>query len=315
MTLEKLWEVFRTQGYEAAQATPLTTPMAHFYRAVLAFNHDDFAQAAESARTAAELEPDSDLYRQAAAYLERVSKHGKARVYVDGEAFAAFIRGGGNVGLYEAISAALNRVYQEYETLSLLDIGVGDGLALLPALTKNIRRLSLIEPSEAMLAHTTAELNRWGVRYEAYSTTLQAFMETGGAATWDVIQATWSLQSVPPDERPAAFAWLRDHGRRLLLAEFDAPQFGEPVHPDRVRHVTSRYERGLAEYADDGGLVAQGFLMPVMFGYFDRSADRTNWEGPIQEWIEGLRAAGFTAIQTRPLYPYWWADAILIDAR
>ena len=315
MPLETLWDAFRTEGYKVASAAPATTGLAHFYRAVLAFGHDDFDRAAGAARAAAEHEPGSDLFRQAAIYLARVRERGKAGVYVDGEAFAAFIRGGGNIGLYAAASEALNAVYKQYETLSLLDIGVGDGLALLPAMTKNIHRLSLIEPSEAMLARTTAELSRWGVRYEAYPTTLQAFMQTGGAPTWDVIQATWSLQSIPPDERPAIFGWLRAHGERVLIAEFDVPLFDELYHPDRVRHVLARYEQGLAEYADDGGLVAQGFLMPVMFGYFDRSADRTNWEGPVEGWIEGLRAAGFRSIRTQALYPYWWADAVLLDAR
>ena len=101
----------------------------------------------------------------------------------------------------------------------------------------------------------------------------------------------------------------------MLIAEFDVPLFDELYHPARVRHVLARYEQGLAEYADDGGLVAQGVLMPVRFGYFDRSADRTNWEGPVEGWIEGLRAAGFRSIRTQALYPYWWADAVLLDAR
>lgn len=315
MALETLWELFCDGGYDAVRTGPATTGIAHFYRAVLAFGHDDFEGAAEAARAAAEQEPGSAVFLQAAIYLARVVEQGKAGVYVDGEAFAAFIRGGGNIGLYMAASEALNTVYQQYETLSLLDIGVGDGLALLPAMTGNIHRLSLIEPSEAMLAHTTAELARWGVRYEAYPTTLQAFMQTGSDSTWDVIQATWSLQSIPPAERPAIFGWLRSHGRRVVIAEFDVPLFDELYHPDRVRHVMARYEQGLAEYADDGGLVAQGFLMPVMFGYFDRSADRTNWEGPIEDWVDGLRAAGFGDVRTRALYPYWWADAVLIDAR
>ncbi len=85
--------------------------------------------------------------------------------------------------------------------------------------------------------------------------------------------------------------------------------------PDRVRYVLSHYENGLAEYDGDGGLVAQGFLMPVMFGYFDRSAARTNWEGPIQEWVAGLRAAGFEQVTLEKLYSYFWADSYLIVAQ
>ncbi|MCC6798759.1 MAG: class I SAM-dependent methyltransferase [Anaerolineae bacterium] len=314
MALEALWQLYQTAGYEGVRAAPRADALDHFYLALLAYGEDDFVQAAASARAAARLEPSSSLFEQAAHYLERVRAQGKAAVYVDGEAFAAFIRGGGNVELYARASQALHDVYEEYESLTLLDIGVGDGLALLPALTQNITRLDLIEPSEAMLAHTTRQLDVWQVPYRAHQMTIQQFMK-GDSATWDVIQATWSLQSAPPADRPGVFAWLRAHGRRALIAEFDVPEFDALYEPGRVQQFASRYHDGLAEYAGDGGLVAQGFLMPVLFGYFDRSAARTNYEGPIDAWADGLRAAGFDQIEARPIYPYWWADAYLIDAR
>ena len=258
-------------------------------------------------------EPGSLVFAEAGVYLDRVVTHGKAGVYVDGEAFAAFIRGGGNVGLYAAASAALRAVYGEYNTLRLFDIGVGDGMALLPALSANVTRLDLLEPSAAMLNKTTAALDARGIPYHAANTTLQDFIAAGTDQQWDVIQATWSLQSLPPADRPAALRWMRDHTARLLIAEFDVPDFPELFAPERVLYVVNRYQRGLAEYAGDGGQVAQGFLMPVMFGYFDRSAARTNWEGPIAGWVESLRAAGFQTVQTRQLYAYFWADAYLIE--
>jgi len=83
--------------------------------------------------------------------------------------------------------------------------------------------------------------------------------------------------------------------------------------PARVRDILGRYQRGLAEYADDGGLVAQGFLMPVLMGYFDQTAARTTYEQPIVEWAELVRAAGFAAVEVRPLYDYWWATACLVS--
>ncbi len=202
-------------------------------------------------------------------------------MYVDGKAFAAFIRGGGNVGLYAAASNALRAVYGSYPALRLLDIGVGDGLALLPALADNLAHLDLIEPSAAMLERTTSALDARGIPYHAANTTLQDFMQTPTDQQWDIIQATWSLQSIPPAERPAALGWMAAHADRVLIAEFDVPNFPEMFAPERVHYVLGRYERGLAEYDGDGGQVAQGFLMPVMFGYFDRGAARTNWEGPI----------------------------------
>jgi hypothetical protein len=168
-----------------------------------------------------------------------------------------------------------------------------------------------------MLARTTVALDQRGISYHAANTTIQAFMdsETGQDGSWDIIQATWSLQSVPPEERGPIFAWCRAHGERLMIAEFDVPDFSATFDPERVRYIVMRYERGLLEYLDDEGLVAQGFLMPVMFGYFDRGAARTNWEGPIQGWVDDLRAAGFEDVRTRKLLDYFWADAYLIGAQ
>jgi hypothetical protein len=85
--------------------------------------------------------------------------------------------------------------------------------------------------------------------------------------------------------------------------------------PERAEYVVAHYEQGLAEYAGDGGLVAQSFLMPVLFGYFDQTAARTNYEQPIAEWVSQLRTAGFANTTTEPIYDYWWAPAYLIDAR
>lgn len=317
MSLEMLWERYNDEGYAALHTAQPDDALACFYLAVLAFGEGDFGRAAQWAAQAARRQPESRVYAQAAIYLERVTRLGKAGVYVDGAAFGAFIRGGGNVGLYAAVSAALRDVYAEYESLRLLDIGVGDGLALLPALRAAVQQVDLVEPSAALLESTRAALDARGVSYRDFNQTIQTFMvgEAGQTGRWDVIQATWSLQSIPPAERPALFAWLRAHSARVLIAEFDVPRFVALASPDQVRYVVERYEDGLAEYEGDGGLVAQGFLLPVMFGYFDRTAARTNWEGPIEEWADSLRAAGFGQVTARPLYPYFWAQAVLLDAR
>ncbi|MBN1201874.1 MAG: class I SAM-dependent methyltransferase [Anaerolineae bacterium] len=314
MALESLYEQYRADGYAGVRDAQPSEALEQFYVALLAFGEDRFADALAAARRAADLEADNLVYTHAVTYLQRVLDQGKAGVYVDGEAFAAFIRGGGNVGLYAAASSALKAVYGQYEALSLLDVGVGDGLALLPALTDAVTHLGLVEPSEAMLARTCAALEKRGIAYHAANTTIQHYIQAG-ASTWDVIQATWSLQSLPPAERPPVFAWMRQHGARLLIAEFDVPDFADLFAPERARYIVAHYENGLAEYADDGGLVAQGFLMPVLFGCFDRSAARTNYEGPIQGWIDDLRAAGFTTVDKRLLFRYFWADSYLIDAR
>ncbi len=311
MALHPPWDIYCAQGYAGVQGAALHDALDHFYLALLAFGEDDFAGAAAYARQAARLQPDHPVFEAAVVYLDRVIEQGKSGVYVDGAAFAVFVRGGGNVGLYAAASAALRAIYTEYPMLRLFDIGVGDGMAVLPALTGCVARLDLLEPSAAMLAATTAALDARGMAYHAHHTTLQDFIATGSDQSWDIIQATWSLQSIPPAERP--FRWLRAHTDRLLIAEFDVPEFTANYAPERVQYVVNTYARGLAEY--EGEQVAQGFLMPVMFGYFDRTAARTNWEGPITGWAANLHAAGFQDVRVRHLFAYFWADAYLIDAQ
>ncbi|NNJ13010.1 class I SAM-dependent methyltransferase [Chloroflexales bacterium ZM16-3] len=284
-----------------------------FAQALRAFGDGDYAAAEGAARQAAEECPDSLVYPAAATYLRRVATHGKAGVYVTGEAFAAFVRGGGNLPLYANTSAALRAAYTSYSHVGILDIGVGDGMALLPALAPQVVRIDLVEPSAPMLAQTRAALDARGIAYSAFNGTLQEFTDEGGL--WELAQATFSLQSLEPIDRQIMLAWLRGHCARLLIAEFDVPELGELYAPERVAHFTARYEQGLAEYTDEGDLVAQGFLMPVFFGYFDQSAARANYEQPIAVWEADLRAAGFASIERRPIYDYWWAPAYLLDAR
>lgn len=55
------------------------------------------------------------------------------RVYEDPAAFQAFIGGGGNVALYRATSAALAAAYAARNVTTVLDIGSGDGRAVIAA--------------------------------------------------------------------------------------------------------------------------------------------------------------------------------------
>jgi hypothetical protein len=287
--------------------------LAQFTAALEAFARDDHAAAAQAARRAAQADPASRLASAAARYLERIAAQGRASVYLSGEAFGAFIRGGGNRPLYTALSAALRTIYAAGGPLTLLDVGVGDGLALLPALTPELRRIDLVEPSAPMLGRTTSALAERGQAFRAFAMPFQRFA-AGAGARWELAQATFSLQSLPPAERRVALAWLRAHTDRLLIAEFDVPNLGVGLEPARIAYMAARYEVGLAEYDGDDELVAQGFLMPVFFGAFDPSAARTNYEQPIAAWEDDLRAAGFAAVARRRLYDYWWAPAHLLDA-
>ncbi|WP_054536985.1 class I SAM-dependent methyltransferase [Herpetosiphon geysericola] len=287
MSLAQLWDAYQEHGYRADQPIG-TDPLDQFYGALLAFGHQDLARAAELARQAAAGDPDDRVFTEAAAYLGRVAHQGKHHVYVSGDAFAAFIGGGGNVPLYAATSAALRAAYAEHERLDVLDIGVGNGHALLPALTPTIDRLGVVEPSAALLADLRERLEAIGRPIDAFAGTAQEFAhhDNGG---WTIIQATYSLHSIPPEERPGLLRRLRDLGQRLLIVEFDVPEFATMYDPARVRDIVGRYQRGLAEYTDDGGLVAQGFLMPVLLGYFDQTAARTTYEVSAYDFGTGIR--------------------------
>ena len=312
MRLEQLWADYQAHGYNADRAVS-SDPLDLFYAALLAFGHQDFARAADLAGLAAAGAPAERVFAQAAAYLERVAGAGKQNVYISSDAFAAFIGGGGNVPLYAATVAALREVYGAYDRLNLLDIGAGNGHALLPALTPNVGHLDIVEPSAALLAELRQRLDARGLAYGSFAGSIQEFMRQSDGR-WTVIQATYSLHSIAPAERPELFGWLRSRGERLLIVEFDVLEFAAMYDPARVRDILARYRRGLAEYTDDGDLVSQGFLMPVLFGYFDQTAARTTYEQPIAAWAEQLRAAGFASVESRPLYDYWWAEACLIIA-
>ncbi len=314
VTLEDTWRLYCKDGYAAAAEVAPTDALTSFYLALLAFAVQDLHAALGHALRAAHSAPHDPVFAQAVTYLQRVMSQGRQGVYVSGEGFAAFVRGGGNVPLYQATSAALRAIYGQYTALDLLDVGVGDGLALLPALTGHIHTLDILEPSGAMLAKASAALTERGVPHRALQQTLQLFVQDA-AGPWHVIQVTYSLQSISPEERPALLRWLRAHGRRLLVAEFDVPAFSADLGPDRVRYVVEAYRQGLMEYVQERDLVAQGFLMPVMFGYFDSTAARTNYEQPLREWVAQLQAAGFAQVESRLLYRYWWAPAYLLDAR
>jgi hypothetical protein len=314
MNLHERWQLFQQAGYAAASAVAPTTALDCFYLALLAFGQQDLLAAAAYGGQASRLEPDNLVYAQAARYLASLSERDKPNVYTLSDGFSAFIRGGGNLPLYAATSAALQQVYHDYATLNLLDIGAGDGLALLPALVPAVQRLDVVEPAASLLDPLRQQLAAQPLESNLWNCTIEEFSRTSDGQ-WDVAQATYSLQSLPPAQLGPVLTWLRQHTQRLLIVEFDVPDLGTMYAPERVTHMLERYAQGLAEYSLTRDLVAQGFLMPVLFGYFDPTAARTNYERPISQWRDQVQAAGFSRIQIRQLYPYWWTGAYLIDAR
>lgn len=314
---EQIWRRYREGGVGALRdATPVSSRAA-LYVALLAYAGGDLAVAREHAARASELAPRSVLSQEIGRYLAQGQQD--ASLYAGGEAFAAFIRGGGNRLLYERVAEALRDRYRRHGSIRLLDIGVGDGLALLSALDERavqgglMGHVDLVEPSAPMMARVTAELARRGVPHTAHNTTLNLFAESA-EARWDVAQATFSLQCVEPALRAQGLVWLRRHCDELLIAEFNASMFADEHGPARAAFLLERYEHGIVEYTDDRTLVAQGFLVPILMSLFTGDANR-NFEQPVGAWVAECRQAGFSDVRAERLCSYWWSDAYLVSAR
>lgn len=268
-TIWKHYQIDRSKTIETS--TPHTARDA-FYLCILAYSDGNVARAHTFVEQAAHQDTTLLLYQEATKYLSHVIEHGTHHTYTSPAGFEAFIRGGGNVALYEELRASLQHIYHTYTDLVLLDIGVGDGEALLPALPDTIGQLDVVEPSTAMLIKLEQQLQIRNIPYQAYNQTLQDFTKAHHQH-WPLIQATFSLQSLSDQERPQWLHWLHAHTDRLLIAEFDIPIFSDLFAPDRVEYVASTFEVGLTEYREND-LVAQEFLLPMLFSYFDRRTGR-----------------------------------------
>ncbi len=97
---QHIWQQYTHAGYEAVKTLSPHSAFDVFYLASLAFGGNDPAFAAECAYVAAEKAPQHTVFQHASTYLQRVLLKEKLNVYIDGEAFAAFIRGGSNRFLY-----------------------------------------------------------------------------------------------------------------------------------------------------------------------------------------------------------------------
>jgi SAM-dependent methyltransferase len=236
----------------------------------------------------------------------------ESSVYTEPAAFEAFIRGGGNVGLYGAVSTELAHQYDQRKPASLLDIGCGDGSALVPALRAARHRpdtVTLVEPSAALLA---TAVGRLGGTPNTWPGTVQSFVNTLDGESFDLVESTFALHAVPHEERTGVLAALRPHTGWLVLAEFDVPAHDPAA---RLRFLAETYERGLREYDTDRSLVAQGFLMPVLTGQLAPGAPRATWEQPQADWHTQVERAGYTDATITPLYDYWSSPAFLLTAR
>lgn len=310
MSLAELYRVCQQGAAPRDQLAWGVDASSALYLAVWALSAGDRVTAEYCARRAARFDPDSEFARLLSSYAAETSV---VDVYDSPAAFRAFIRGGGNVGLYEETSAALRAAYTEFRPESVLDVGVGDGSALLPAVVGSGVRVDLVEPSGSLLEETVTALTGRGVPHRAYQMPLQQFAREHEGVSWDLVQSSFALQSLRPSDRPGALSWIARHTRAFVLVEFDVAEVVSPFEPDWFRGCVSRVERGLREYGEDRDLVGLGFVLPVILGHFD-TAERTNYERSVQGWVWDLHEAGFTEVTSRKLCDYWWEPAHVVEA-
>lgn len=248
-------------------------------------------------------------------YLRSSHRHG---VYDQPAAFEAFISGGGNIDLYRRASAVLAAAYPG--VASLLDIGCGNGRALVPALqmagVAAPGAVELVEPGADLLEHCVGSIQGTGlpVQITGWQMGLTDFLAAAPpAGRWQLAQSSFALQSVEPAERLVALRRLAPRVDRLMVIDFDVAQ-ERTRSRSHLRGLAERYERGLAEYDETRDLVAQGFLMPVLLGQLSADEARTNWEQSADKWRGEMDTAGFQNIEIQPLADYWSAPAFVLTA-
>ena len=253
---------------------------------------------------------DSALARGLADFLGAQRAPG---VYDEPTAFEAFIDHGANPELYRRTIEVLAAVHADVRPDAVADIGCGDGRVTAAVLDRATTRVDLVEPSIALLRHAVDAVARPGAEVVAHpigASDLAA--EVDADQRWDVVQSTYAMHTIPPADRPALFEWLAGRCDRLLIVEFDVPALDDRS-PAHIAYLAERYEAGVREYLDHPEAI-DGFLMPVLVGQLQPAAARHTFEQPIAEWEARLRDAGFRTT-TRPVFDYWWAPAVLIDAR
>jgi hypothetical protein len=296
-----------------------------FYRSVCCYAEGDLQGAVVAARSIADL---GELYAQAARWLERAAQDKEAGAYRNADAFAAFIRGGGNVAMYHALEKMVAVEWDSHQPARILDIGPGDGRVIIGGLKRTqVRPLpgfDLVEPAAELLSRALEKLSGHSppVRARGFGGTIQSFVdEVSHETRWDLCQATWSLHNLSSTQRAPILRWLGERCQTLLVAEFDVET---ELHPqlsiDRVRLIHDRYLAGVAEYTGHMDPILeerakQGFLMPTLFGYFRPDDSRSTYEQSIEAWMAELEAGGFRTIGRKLICHYWWADAYLLAAQ
>nr|WP_225953256.1 class I SAM-dependent methyltransferase [Kibdelosporangium phytohabitans] len=201
--------------------------------------------------------------------------------------------------------------YRVHGVKSLVDIGCGNGRALVPALAETpVPAVTLVEPSQALLDTAAGRLG--DQRVTLAPMTGDAFVAGIGDAHFDLGESTFALHTMSHEDRSAFLSALRPHVGRFVAIEFDV---AEESPADRRRTLADTFERGLAEYDTDRDLVAQGFLMPVLTGQLEPGAKRNTYEQPMPAWVEQFSACGYHDVRAEVLIDYWAAPSFVLTAR
>ena len=315
MKLEGICESYLEDPQYVRGEIPAQGFLDNCYRAILSYREGFLEAARNYLGLALESNPRSLVASELDKYLAQKKSSGRDAIYVTPNGFNRFIRGGGNIELYENLIQLLRRLNAQNNGLKLLDIGAGDGRALLPSLTANVDSVDIIEPSKQMLSGLCAALDERQINYRSFNDPLQEFVREE-RERWDIIQATYSIHTIPIEERKTMLEWICRHGKTFVFTEFDIPEFASPCKPDSFRYYFEKYETGISEYeeGEERDVVAQEFLIPVLLGNLHKDDNRVTFEQTMDYWKSDLKSVGFQNIELTLISSYWWADSYFVKA-
>jgi trans-aconitate methyltransferase len=243
-----------------------------------------------------------------AAHLRRRSAHD---VYASPDGFREFIDHGSNPALYDATIEALRAVHDRVSPSTVVDVGAGDGRVTSAVVDRAVREIHLIEPSADLIGQAVDRAG-WPTPPVPHRTTLAGWV--GSVAPdlrVDLVQSTFALHTIAPDERPRLLDALRRHSSVVAMVDFDVPDF-EDRSAEHARYAADRYRRALDEYRGHP-LAVEGFLMPVLVSQFDPGAERVTFEQSADRWRRAFVDVGLR-VTTRRVFDHWWAPAFVLEA-
>ena len=281
------------------------TSVAH---ALLAIGNADIDAARQLIARAVEADPTAMLPR---ALANALADDSKVDVYAEPSGFEDFINNGGNPALYTATVDALRAIHAQQRPGVFLDVGCGDGRVTFAVHDQN-RLVELVEPSPALLDTAVSRFLQAGIDVTSWNMTAQEALSST-EHSWDLVQSTFAMHALAPNERKHVLHALAQRTTRLLIVEFDVPDFVDRSI-EHAMYAAATFENGLLEYTDHPQ-VHTDFLLPVLVNQFDPAKRRHTHEQSAAAWKRDLVDAGWGTVDVQPLADYWWAPAVLFDAQ